>query len=107
MVRYGVKVLPLMSESTKGTAGPIWSADVCTVFVCDAWRSGPVCSGMGSTKAKHASAMMVATVAQALTKDLLTRSTSHCKAGARRSQSSAGILGARCHASAHDQAGLR
>lgn len=75
MVRSGVSGFPVTRGSTKGTAAetcvPVVGAAIPAAFAAVWIRGELVPSGIGSTKAKHVSAMRVATVAQALTKERL------------------------------------
>jgi hypothetical protein len=73
---YGVKVFPVVMESTKGAVAPSsWPGAAATPagFAAAPAPTLETCSGMGWTNARHTMAMIVATVAQALTKDRLIR----------------------------------
>ena len=98
MAVYGVNVLPERTVSTNGGVSLIWSgpgrltfADAGTVFSVAGLA---VCSGIGCTKAKQTIAMMVATVAQALTKDRLIPETGKSKQGASPVRSRQAFFGA-------------
>lgn len=82
----GENVLPVCAVSTNG--GDSLTFPLSGAKSSAKPRTSPlarvVCSGIGWTKAKHTIAMMVATVAQALTKDRLIQSGSRCKTRASR-----------------------